>query len=36
MGARKEAKYNIKKFGDDYREYVKKVPMWNVLKGLRK
>ena len=36
MSARKEAEYNIKKFGDDYKEYMKKVPMWNFLKGLKK
>ncbi|MEW6557975.1 MAG: methyltransferase [Elusimicrobiota bacterium] len=36
MSARKEVEYNIKKFGDEYKEYVKKVPMWNIFKGLRK
>jgi protein-S-isoprenylcysteine O-methyltransferase Ste14 len=35
ISARKEGEYNIKKFGDDYRKYMKQVPMWNVLKGLR-
>jgi len=29
MAARKESGYNIMKFGDDYEEYMKKVPMWN-------
>jgi protein-S-isoprenylcysteine O-methyltransferase Ste14 len=32
MAARKESNYNIRKFGDDYKEYMKKVPMWNFLK----
>jgi len=36
MGARKEVEHNIKKFGDAYKEYMKKVPMWNVFNGLRK
>jgi protein-S-isoprenylcysteine O-methyltransferase Ste14 len=30
MSARKESEYNIKKFGDAYKEYMKKVPMWNI------
>jgi len=34
MASKKEDEFNILKFGDDYREYMKKVPMWNVLKGL--
>ena len=36
MASRKEDEFNILKFGDDYREYMKKVLMWNVLKGLRR
>jgi len=36
MSAIKESEYNIRKFGDAYKEYMKKVPMWNILKGLRK
>lgn len=36
LSARKEAEYNIGKFGDNYREYMKKVPMWNIIKGLRR
>lgn len=36
MSARKEVEYNIKKFGDEYKEYVKRVPMWNIFKELRK
>ncbi len=35
MSARKESIYNIRKFGDDYKEYMKKVPMWNILKRIR-
>jgi protein-S-isoprenylcysteine O-methyltransferase Ste14 len=34
--SRKEDAFNIRKFGDRYQEYMKKVPMWNVFKGLRK
>jgi protein-S-isoprenylcysteine O-methyltransferase Ste14 len=36
MSAEKESEYNIRKFGDAYKEYMKKVPMWNILKGLGK
>ena len=36
MSAIKESEYNISKFGDDYKEYMKKVPMWNILKGVKK
>ncbi|MCK4352913.1 hypothetical protein KAW65_05845 [candidate division WOR-3 bacterium] len=36
MGAKKETEKNIKKFGDTYKEYINKVPMWNVFKRLRK
>ncbi len=35
MSARKESIYNIRKFGDDYKEYMKKVPMWNIFKRIR-
>jgi protein-S-isoprenylcysteine O-methyltransferase Ste14 len=35
MASRKEDEFNIKKFGDSYREYMKKVPMWNVFKILK-
>ena len=31
MSARTEGEYDILKYGDDYREYMKGVPMWNVL-----
>jgi len=36
MASRKEDEFNIKKFGDRYRDYMKKVPRWNVFRGLRK
>jgi protein-S-isoprenylcysteine O-methyltransferase Ste14 len=36
MASRKEDEFNIIKFGDRYRDYVKKVPRWNVFRGLRK
>jgi protein-S-isoprenylcysteine O-methyltransferase Ste14 len=36
MASRKEDQLNIIKFGDRYREYMKKVPMWNIFRGLRK
>lgn len=36
MSARKESEYNIRKFGGDYKKYIKKAPMWNIFKGLRK
>lgn len=36
MASKKEDEFNIMKFGDDYREYMKKVPMWNALEGLRR
>jgi len=34
MAAKKEDEFNLKKFGNSYREYMKKTPMWNVFKGL--
>ncbi len=36
MSARTEAGYNIKKFGDKYKKYMKKVPLWNFFKGLKR
>jgi len=36
MASRKEDEFNVKKFGDAYREYMKRVPMWNIFRGLRK
>jgi len=32
----KEDEFNIKKFGDSYRKHMKKVPMWNFLRMLKK
>ena len=29
-----EEKINIKKWGDEYRQYMKEVPRWNLIKGL--
>ncbi len=34
MSAIKEVEYNIKKFGDDYKRYLERVPLWNIFKGL--
>ena len=34
--SKKEDIFNIEQFGDSYKEYMKKVPMWNIIKGLRK
>ena len=31
-----EDTYNIKRFGDNYRKYMKSVPRWNAFKRLRK
>jgi protein-S-isoprenylcysteine O-methyltransferase Ste14 len=36
MASQKEDDFNIKKFGDRYRDYMNKVPRWNVFKGLRR
>jgi protein-S-isoprenylcysteine O-methyltransferase Ste14 len=33
MAAIRETEFNIEKFGAPYREYIKRVPMWNVFKG---
>lgn len=33
MAAKKEDEFNIIKFGNSYREYMKNVPRWNFLKG---
>ena len=34
MVSRKEDKFNVDKFGDAYRQYMRKVPAWNVFKVL--
>jgi steroid 5-alpha reductase family enzyme len=36
MASRKEDVFNIEKFGDTYKDYMRRVPMWNVFRGLRK
>ena len=36
MSARKEVEYNIRKFGERYREYAQTVPMWNFIKRWRR
>lgn len=32
LAARTEGKHNIRKFGDEYQEYMNKVPMWNFFR----
>lgn len=34
MASTKEDGYNIGKFGDSYKQYMERVPMWNFVKGL--
>jgi protein-S-isoprenylcysteine O-methyltransferase Ste14 len=36
MASTLEDAYNIERFGDSYKKYMKSVPRWNVFKGLRK
>jgi protein-S-isoprenylcysteine O-methyltransferase Ste14 len=36
MSSQKEDAFNIKKFGDSYRRYMRRVPKWNVLRGLKR
>ena len=36
MASRREDAFNIEKFGGGYKEYMKKVPMWDPFKRLRK
>ena len=36
MSARTESEYDILKYGDDYREYMKGVQMWNIARGIIK
>jgi len=36
MASKKEDAFNIEKFGDGYKEYMKRVPMWNAFKSLGK
>ena len=35
MASKKEDSFNTEKFGDSYKEYMEKVPMWNAFRGLR-
>jgi protein-S-isoprenylcysteine O-methyltransferase Ste14 len=34
MASTGEDKFNLEKFGDEYREYMTKVPVWNIFTGL--
>ena len=34
--SKKEDTFNIEQFGSSYEDYMRKVPMWNIFKGLRK
>jgi len=36
MASVREDEFNLTKFGDSYREYLKKVPRWNLVKSFRK
>jgi len=36
LSAKKESEYDITKFGEKYREYMRKTPMWNVFKRPRR
>jgi len=35
MASKLEEDYNVERFGDGYREYMKHVPGWNVFKRLK-
>jgi len=35
MASKKEDEFNTEKFGEGYKAYMEKVPMWNAFKGLR-
>lgn len=34
MASRMEVAFNLEKFGNDYRGYMERVPMWNIVSGL--
>jgi protein-S-isoprenylcysteine O-methyltransferase Ste14 len=34
--ARTESEYDSLKYGDDYRECTRRVPMWNIARGIIK
>jgi protein-S-isoprenylcysteine O-methyltransferase Ste14 len=36
MASQKEDAFNIEKFGESYKEYMEKVPMWNAFRGIKK
>ncbi len=36
MSARTESEYDILKYGDDCREYMRRAPMWNIARGIIK
>ena len=36
LASKREDDYNIEKFGDSYEEYMKRVPMWNFFKRLKR
>lgn len=36
MASKKEDEFDVKKFGDGYRDYMRRVPRWNFLRGLRR
>ena len=36
MAARKEDAFDTEKFGDSYKEYMDRVPMWNAFQGLNR
>ena len=35
MASKKEDEFNLRKFGDSYAEYMKRVPRWDVSEGLK-
>ena len=36
LAAIKEREFNIKRFGEAYREYIERVPMWNIFAALKR
>jgi protein-S-isoprenylcysteine O-methyltransferase Ste14 len=36
LASKKEDEFNTKKFGDKYKDYMRRVPMWNVFKGIKR
>lgn len=35
MASKKEEEFNLTKFGDEYRDYLNKVPRWNFIEGIK-